>query len=300
MATISSNATVTDAPKPFDSPKADIILRSSDGIDFRFFKVLLSLSSPLFSSMFDLPSAKADHDDLRRDGLPVLVVQEDSHVLTGLLGFLRPCGAPQFDTLELFSRVFQTADKYGMEDVMGALESMLMASKFMESEPGAVYAVACTYKLEKPARAAAKLTLRQSMLFPFSSMLESASAASLYRLIIYHQACVESALQALRTLALRNHPTPSRSCTCLWATSPLKGSEVLVKQWFWDYVQAISNDITRVLCGEAIHCVASRLSDVKACSYCREAAMMVFSRFVENLQDEVDVAVSQIKIEIKF
>ena len=43
------------ASEPFDHAKADIILRSSDNIDFHVFKLFLSLASPFFEDMFNIP-----------------------------------------------------------------------------------------------------------------------------------------------------------------------------------------------------------------------------------------------------
>ncbi|KAF8273062.1 hypothetical protein EI94DRAFT_1564704 [Lactarius quietus] len=40
---------------PFDDADADIILRSSDQVDFHVYRVLLSKSSPFFKSIFSLP-----------------------------------------------------------------------------------------------------------------------------------------------------------------------------------------------------------------------------------------------------
>ena len=45
------------APEPFDRLDADLILRSSDKepVDFRVFKLFLSLASPFFAMVFTLP-----------------------------------------------------------------------------------------------------------------------------------------------------------------------------------------------------------------------------------------------------
>ena len=43
-----SPATFSYAAPPFDHPQADVILHSSDNIDFRVFKLFLSLASPVF------------------------------------------------------------------------------------------------------------------------------------------------------------------------------------------------------------------------------------------------------------
>ena len=46
-----TESTVTD---PFDDPNADVILRSRDNVDFRTFKLMLSLASEFFKDMFSL------------------------------------------------------------------------------------------------------------------------------------------------------------------------------------------------------------------------------------------------------
>ncbi|KAI0255963.1 hypothetical protein BJV78DRAFT_1113987, partial [Lactifluus subvellereus] len=40
---------------PFDDADADIILRSSDQVNFHVYKVILSVASPFFKDMFSLP-----------------------------------------------------------------------------------------------------------------------------------------------------------------------------------------------------------------------------------------------------
>jgi len=66
-------APIVDAKHPFDDPKADVILRSSDNVDFRCYKLLLAFASPsFFEGMFNLPQPTGDHVmGETRDGLPV-------------------------------------------------------------------------------------------------------------------------------------------------------------------------------------------------------------------------------------
>src|SRR5258708_4880046 len=47
----------TCASAPFDHAKADVILRSADGVEFRVFMLFLSLASPFFETLFGLPQA---------------------------------------------------------------------------------------------------------------------------------------------------------------------------------------------------------------------------------------------------
>jgi len=77
-------ATVTDANAPFDNPDADVIIRSSDNVDFRVFKLVLSLASPFFTVMFGLPQGPAgsiNEKQETRNGIPVIQVTENSQVM---------------------------------------------------------------------------------------------------------------------------------------------------------------------------------------------------------------------------
>ena len=44
------------AEAPFDDARADLILESSDEVHFRIFQSFLSLASPVFTDMFNIPS----------------------------------------------------------------------------------------------------------------------------------------------------------------------------------------------------------------------------------------------------
>ena len=45
---------------PFNKPTADVILRSSDDVDFRVHKVILAEASPVFEGMFSIPQPPAE------------------------------------------------------------------------------------------------------------------------------------------------------------------------------------------------------------------------------------------------
>ncbi|KAG6330410.1 hypothetical protein ID866_8679, partial [Astraeus odoratus] len=88
-----SPAPPSSASPPFGHPKADAILRSSDNVDFRVFQLFLSLASPFFETLFDLPqpSEETSADTETIDGLPVIPMSEDSKTLDALLRFCYPC-----------------------------------------------------------------------------------------------------------------------------------------------------------------------------------------------------------------
>src|SRR6266545_541746 len=129
------------APAPFDHPESDVVLRSSDNepVDFRTFKLLLSLSSPFFSEIFTLPQpqtpsvnggpATSPYSDeyssfdpitLTHRRIPVIQMTEDQDTLTLLLGLCTPLSIhkhPYFSSLNQLQTVAEAASKFEMEGI---------------------------------------------------------------------------------------------------------------------------------------------------------------------------------------
>lgn len=113
----------TYAAAPFDHAKADIILRSSDNIDFRVFKLFLSLASSFFESLFELPQPTETSEDQEiKDGLAVVRVPENSKTLDLLLRFCYPCTLaedPKLEVLKDVVDVLEAARKYALDVIEG-------------------------------------------------------------------------------------------------------------------------------------------------------------------------------------
>jgi hypothetical protein len=77
----------TSAPPTFDVPDANIIIRSSDFVDFRVHKSVLTMTSPFFNDLLSLPQPS---DSETFDGLPVIQLSEDSEILNTLVSLLYP------------------------------------------------------------------------------------------------------------------------------------------------------------------------------------------------------------------
>lgn len=71
----------------FEVPDANIIIRSSDLVDFRIHKSVLAMTSPFFEDLLSLPQP-SDSENL--DGLPVIQLSEDSELLSCLVSILYP------------------------------------------------------------------------------------------------------------------------------------------------------------------------------------------------------------------
>ncbi|KAH9930355.1 uncharacterized protein B0H18DRAFT_873331, partial [Fomitopsis serialis] len=190
--------TPSEAPRyasaPFDDPTADLILRTSDLVDFRVFRVILRLASPVFASMLEVgqaPPVAADgsqtgSDDLR-DGCPVVPVQEDSTTLDSLLRIIYPTKDPAFGGLLSLHPVVAAALKYEMEEAVMLGSATLLL--FVPKEPLSVWAIAVRNGLETEARAAAEEMNRQglSVLDAFPAEMQDITAGAYYRLLQYRR-----------------------------------------------------------------------------------------------------------------
>jgi hypothetical protein len=203
----------TPAPEPFNHPEADIILRSSDivPVDFKTFKILLSLSSPFFSEIFTLPQpptpssnpAASPYADeyvsfdpltLVHRKIPVIQMTEDKETLALLLGLCFPLSIhthPCLSSLDQLQSVAETASKFEMEGIQNHLRAELVSPRFIESQPLRVFAIAYRYAWDEEARKAARFTLRHPLNVPFVNELQYISGATFYKLQEYHRICGE-------------------------------------------------------------------------------------------------------------
>ena len=201
----------------FERADADIILRLSDNVDFKVFKMLLALASPFFDDMFLFPQAKAsnsDHAIELKGTLPVVHVSESASVLGMLLVMCYPTAAvdpPALDKLEDIDLLLEAAIKYDHARVEKRLREALVAPEQLRDHAVRVFAVDCRHKLEEEARVSARATLTKPIAdAPFAAELDMRSGTGLLRLIKYHKTCMKNAKEALA-----NFPWPEFSSTAI-------------------------------------------------------------------------------------
>ena len=78
---------IASPPDTFDVPDANLIIQSSDLINFRVHKPVLAMASPVFRDLFSLPQP-SDGESI--DGLPMVQLSEDSDLLNTLFSMLYP------------------------------------------------------------------------------------------------------------------------------------------------------------------------------------------------------------------
>lgn len=99
------------APAPFNEPNADIILRTSDHIDFHVFSQILIAASPFFRGMFEVPQPPPDQQQLKY-GRPIVDISEDSKALETLLRICYPINKPKKRTLDEVEPALHAAMKF--------------------------------------------------------------------------------------------------------------------------------------------------------------------------------------------
>ena len=213
----------TYAAAPFDHPKADVILRSSDNVDFRVFRLFLSLASPVFEALFDIPQpTKLSGDQEVRDGLAVIPVSEDSKTLDMLLRFCYPCTLaedPSLDVLKDAMDVLDAAMKYSLDVIEKRARQAISSPKILEAAPLQCFAIAHRGHLREETLLAAKHTLTQPLIPSWFQEIELISASALLSLLTYHNRCGDAVYALRLDLSwIKSHYGSSQACS--WLSPP--------------------------------------------------------------------------------
>ena len=178
------------AQAPFDDAHADVILRSSDQVHFRVYKLILSLASPVFADTFSIPAPPSESPG---DEVQVVTLTEDATALEVALRHIYPVQTtpPEVEKLRYASILAEFARKYQVESLNRFITGYLTDS--IEFDPVGVYAIAVAYEYKDIGANAARSCLN----LPFSSLqnpyLRCAAAEHILELVRYHVACAEAA-----------------------------------------------------------------------------------------------------------
>jgi hypothetical protein len=156
---------VPSLPKYSDMPSADIILQSSDLVNFRVHRLVLVTSSSFFRVMFTLPQPS----NAPADGLPVVHVPEAAEVLNSLLSILYPVPPEMPHSIDNILALLAAAEKYDMGAVQSSIRAEISRKKLLSPTDSAgvfhMYAVASSKKLIPEMEAAARLSLDYPLTF---------------------------------------------------------------------------------------------------------------------------------------
>ncbi|KAF8448900.1 hypothetical protein L210DRAFT_3523410 [Boletus edulis BED1] len=299
-----------DASAPFNSNKADIVLRSSDDMYFRVYRCLLALASPFFDSMFDLPQPQAHspHEEMYH-GLEVIPVTENSRVLDMLLRFCYPASVDKLHPEKAadIERVLEAAVKYGMEEVEERVRRSLLEPSILEKEPLQVFAVAYRFRCEPEARAAATCLLGQPAPPANSTTLKYVSQGDLRNLAVYRAKCAQAVLALGSNLAWLQEKESygffkwwTNCCMCLQrADTRFLMHGAYAREWWAEYMEETLGILQETPCAAAVHQnVRKALERAAGCPFCRRKSQPYMSDFVKRFGEAVDEAIAGIPLGI--
>lgn len=175
------------ASAPFDDQNADIVLRSSDKVDFRVYSLILSLASSFFKQAFTLPQPDPPRSDAN-----LIDVAEDSIVLDKLLRCCYPGLEPVFKSAGELSPVIDAMAKYAMDNLFDRAKRIL--SGFSDNDPVRVFAISHRYGWKDMAVTAAKNTTSFRLPFAFVDELNHVPIKEYHTLVGYHSRCSNAVL----------------------------------------------------------------------------------------------------------
>jgi len=310
------NATITTFTTfgpPFDDTNADVILRSSDRVDFMVYKVILSKASPVFKTMFSLPQPATDTAHTPQDSRPIVVLAERSKVLVALLLIIYP--PTLVDWAEPLSRlsfsdhiaVLEMARKYDMAATSCRLLIYFQGSEALRNNHLRAFYSAYRRELREATEVAARASLKHPLtLDAIGDELRYIDGPAFHALWKFHRACSAVAVAAISGDTynwIPKAPTTwwsatAARCNCSRVVFLLgeKGSRWSTNTSWGNYVDRAVKALETHPCSEAITNQAILLPSYQEemCDECRKriAGLSEFSRY---LGEEVDRVVSGVR-----
>ena len=190
----------------FDAEDADLILRATDGGEFRVHRCILSVASPVFRDMFTFPQPI----DIPHQ-LPHVDLAEPTTTLDILLRYIYPIPSPKIEDFATLTNVLVSAEKYGAEGVTSRLRTILASSHFLDLDPLRVYAIACRWSFLEEAKLASTRTVYVDLAKKGEECTEEMkymSGLDYHRLLVLQQARKDTVQKAVT-----EQPTPGGCCS---------------------------------------------------------------------------------------
>ncbi|KAF8557936.1 hypothetical protein OG21DRAFT_1481931 [Imleria badia] len=311
----------TYAAAPFDHAQADIILRSSDNIDFRVFKLFLSLVSPFFETLFNIPQPADENVDQEvKDGLAVISVAEDRKTLDALLRFCYPCTLaddPNLEVLKDAKDVLEAARKYSLDVIEKKARQAIVNPKILEVEPLRCFVIAHRGRLREETLLAARYTLTQPLIPSWFQEIDLLSATDLLSLLTYHKKCGDAVYALRRDLSwITSRYGSSQACSWLsdrnsqyscGCSKPNPSRHKLFDlshpQWWDDFMVETFAALRDKPCKETVQASAEKtVQNVKGrnCRVCAPQVTEGMRDFLDLFTRKIEEAVSQIELELDF
>ena len=207
--TLESTPPQEQAPAFYHNPSVgDIVLRSSDGIEFYLHSDILSATSPFFADMLSLPQPSSRNTletptntpTPHLSGKPVISTHENSAVWEKIIPL---CYLPAYSSnfslatdLTAIGDLLKAADKFDVRAATDAVRASLLRSPLVKQHPLSIYALAWAYKLPDVALLAARraLALPPDEFGALPSEFDTIDASTAYKTLnAYRSDCSKAA-----------------------------------------------------------------------------------------------------------
>lgn len=148
-AAIKEPTTIAQTPFNNEAGNADLILRTSDQVDFYVHKLLLRMASSFFTDMFTVACEEKSTQPVmssRTPSLPVVDVQESSSTINSILRICYPVDEVSETSLDKVADILEVALKYEIPKAISRMKKELLG--YVSTNPISVYAKACALGLE--------------------------------------------------------------------------------------------------------------------------------------------------------
>ncbi|KAJ8701081.1 hypothetical protein PTI98_004044 [Pleurotus ostreatus] len=302
------------ASSPFDDSEADIILRSSNNVNFHVYSVVLKLASPIFRDMFSIPQPATQTET------PVVEMEEDSTTLDIMLRLCYPGPDPRVTTLARLTSILRVAEKYDLDGVVEKMGCSYAELVDFEEVPIEAFAMACRYRWKEVALTAAKASLgftTDELLHQEAEALKSVTGMEYHRLFQYHHACRVACNNVTKHIEWVGYYTSTGRFEVYsferhasnTVPKPKRCSDVMqlgyraFPSWWCNYMQEIGKEF--MLQGPTSVCLidSSILKTISAseCKSCKDVANFGdIYRFLEQFRDRIDSTIKSVKLELSF
>ncbi|KAI0057449.1 hypothetical protein BV25DRAFT_1841665 [Artomyces pyxidatus] len=305
-----------DADPPFNDIDADIILRSSDKVDFHVHKLFLSKASPFFRDMVSLPQTNDSFPvDEARNGLFVLPLEEDASAIDMMLRFCYPRSCcpeePHLDGFDDLKHAMQMASKYQL-DVMERAVLLRLEVDPEVQHPERLYATAWALGLRDVVLAAAKLSLRHPR--PVDEEFEEFDdipATALIRFLDYRRRCVDAVVPIMTDFSwfhgndIAEFLTKCSNMSCLDWNINVDNGVNSIKKWWWDYIETVKAELAVAPSKWAPavpKLLSSAIEAAAVCPDCRASHMITpaMTFMCKRLSEEIELRISKVELKTPF
>ncbi|KAA1474256.1 hypothetical protein DENSPDRAFT_882656 [Dentipellis sp. KUC8613] len=295
---------------------ADIVLRSSDKVDFHVHQLILSTSSPVFRHMFSIPQPPLDATPR---GLPVLNMTEDQHALQIVLGFLyAPTCLPVLEHFDDIKTALNMVRKYDLPGAVPLLKHKLEV--LAPHTPERVFAVAWLHQWKDMALIAARHTAMGHSIFgpSYFPEIQDVPAEAFWVLEDYQQR--RRAAVGVVALFWNHWLGPAQldfpiagaagRCACVrdergvvYFAKPENACASAVAGWWTDHMRRLHAALRQDPRPDTVtsaRLLVPTIREAQACDVCEQDVIPAMDAFNETFKAEMERRISELDLDTPF